>query len=148
MKIAKNCFFGVFFRQNLGVWPPVVLRERVISWVFCTFCKWCNTYFKNNLHLGWFFIIRLVKMPKNTQNLTKKPKSQVFSLFQDPLGDKPKVRKFSKIFFYSSRCLLTKRFMKYGILMKFGFPAWYLGPKTWKKGPQGGKSRYAENSYQ
>ena len=29
--------------------------------------------------------------------------------------------------------------------MKFGFPAWYLGLKTC---PQGGKSRYAENSYQ
>ena len=100
----ENCeklFFRGFFRQNLGVWPPVVLRERVISWVFCTFCKWCNTYFKNNLHLSWFFIIRLVKMPKNTQNLTKKPKSQVFSLFQDPLGDKPKVRKFSKKIFFT-----------------------------------------------
>ena len=60
-KLRKTVFSG-FFRQNLGVRPPVVLRERVISWVFCTFCRWCNTYFKNNLHLSWFFIIRLVKM--------------------------------------------------------------------------------------
>ena len=99
-KLRKTVFTGFFFRQNLGVRPPVVLRERVISWVFCTFCRWCNTYFKNNLHLSWFFIIRLVKMQKNTQNLTKNPKSQVFSLFQDPLGDRPEVRKFSNNIFY------------------------------------------------
>ena len=68
----QNCeklIFRPFFWQNFGVWPPVVLRERVNPWGVCTFLKLFYTYFKNNFDFSWFFIIILVKMSKNVQNL-------------------------------------------------------------------------------
>ena len=95
MNIVKNWIFG-FFRQNFGVWPPVVFAERVTPWGVCTFSKLYCTYFKNNFDFSWFFMIILVKKPKNVQILAKMRKFKFFHNFKTPQGVDRKPEKKSK----------------------------------------------------
>ncbi len=78
VKIVKNRFFCFFFDKILEFNPPWCSENWLLPGCFVLY----YTHFKNNFDFSWFFMIILVKKPKNVKILAKMRKFKFFHNFK------------------------------------------------------------------
>ena len=95
----KMTFWWKYWRLT-----PWVIITGVTLWGLLDFLLSFQSFFNNNLALGWLSMVKLLKMVKNCPNIVKTLKFRVFHHFRTPWGVLRKPKEMLKRNFYTHLC--------------------------------------------